>query len=128
MRFDEVLARPDGPAVADELAALRRPGRVVIEGAHQDSPREHWQFRLDVDEHRQRWTLERSDLPTVSYRDGVLHGDDGPSEVGFARSTAVRTVVRMAVPDLMLRRTRRGPAGGTVRAADGLDPPRRLNL
>jgi hypothetical protein len=103
MRFDEVLTRPDGPAVAQELAALRRGGRTVIDGVHQESPREHWQFRLDIDEARQTWTLDRSDQPTVSYRDGVLHDEDGRFEDSFQHSTVAGTVVRMAVPELMLR-------------------------
>ena len=103
MRFDEVLTRPDGPAVAEEVAALRRSGRHVIEGVHQVSPREYWQFRLDLDEHRQRWTLDRSDQPTISYRDGVLDASDGPAPDTFEHSTVAGGVVRMAAPDLMLR-------------------------
>lgn len=103
MRFDELLTRPDGPAVAEELAALRRPGRHVVEGVHQDSPREYWHFRLDIDEQQQRWALDRSDQPTTAYHDGVLHGEDGPFEETFEHSTVAERVVRMAVPDLMLR-------------------------
>ncbi|MDR6171130.1 hypothetical protein [Curtobacterium sp. SORGH_AS_0776] len=103
MRFDEVLTRADGPAVAQELAALRRPGRMVIDGVHQEAPREHWQFRLDIDEARQRWTLDRSEQPTVSYRDGVLHDEDGQFEDSFEHSTVAGTAVRVAVPELMLR-------------------------
>lgn len=103
MRFDEVLTRADGPAVAEELAALRRPGRHVIEGVHQASPREYWQFRLDIDEQQQRWTLDRSDQPTISYRDGVSDTPDGPVADTFEHSTVAGGVVRMAVPELMLR-------------------------
>ncbi|ROQ05746.1 MULTISPECIES: hypothetical protein [unclassified Curtobacterium] len=104
MRFDELLTRPDGPAIAEELAALRRPARYVLEGIHQESRQKYWQFRVDVDEPAQTWTLVRQRAKPVSYRDGVLHDpDDGPDEISFARSMVSDPVVRMAVPDLMLR-------------------------
>lgn len=104
MRFDELLTRPDGPAIAEELAARRRPARYVLEGIHQESRQKYWQFRVDVDEAAQTWTLVRQRAKPVSYRDGVLHEpDDGPIEVSFARSMVSSPAVRMAVPDLMLR-------------------------
>ncbi|MFJ4073635.1 hypothetical protein [Curtobacterium sp. NPDC089991] len=104
MRFDELLTRPDGPAIAEELAALRRPARYVLEGIHQESRQKYWQFRVDIDEAAQTWTLVRQRAKPVSYRDGVLHDpDDGPDEISFARSMVSAPVVRMAVPDLMLR-------------------------
>jgi hypothetical protein len=106
VRFDEVLARDDGPAVAAELASLRQPARYVIEGVHQDSPQEHWHFRLDVDEPRQSWTLDRSDSAPVRYRDGLLRDDaypNGSTEETFDRSTTSAPVVRMVLPELMLR-------------------------
>lgn len=104
VRFDELLTRPDGPAIAEELAALRRPARYVLEGIHQESRQKYSQFRVDVDEAAQTWTLVRQRAKPVSYRDGVLHEpDDGPIEVSFARSMVSSPVVRMAVPDLMLR-------------------------
>jgi hypothetical protein len=102
MRFDEVLARSDGPAVAADIAELRTPGRYVLEGLHQYAERRHWQFRLDVDESQERWTLDRSDGPTVWFRDGVLHDADGDSEDTFAHSTVAGAVVRMALPDQLL--------------------------
>lgn len=104
MRFDELLTRPDGPAIAEELAARRRPARYVLEGIHQESRQKYSQFRVDVDEAAQTWTLVRQRAKPVSYREGVLHEpDDGPIEVSFARSMVSSPVVRMAVPDLMLR-------------------------
>lgn len=104
MRFDELLTRSDGPAIAEELAALRRPARYVLEGMHQESRQKYSQFRVDVDEAAQTWTLVRQRAKLVSYRDGVLHEpDDGLIEVSFARSMVPAPVVRMAVPDLMLR-------------------------
>ncbi|MCY1693541.1 hypothetical protein [Curtobacterium sp. SL109] len=106
MRFDEVLTRDDGPAIAAELAAMRKPARYVIEGVHQDSPQEYWQFRLDVDEPRQSWTLDRSDSPPVGYRDGLLRDEDYPNgsiEETFYGSTTSAPVVRMVLPELMLR-------------------------
>lgn len=104
MRLDELLTRSDGPAIAEELAALRRPARYVLEGVHQESRQKYWQFRVDIDEAAQTWTLVRQRAKPVSYRDGVLHEpDDGPIEVSFARSMISSPVVRIAVPDLMLR-------------------------
>ncbi|MBF4597936.1 hypothetical protein ITJ50_13160 [Curtobacterium sp. VKM Ac-2889] len=104
MRFDELITRSDGPAIAEELAALRRPARYVLEGIHQESRQKYWQFRVDIDEAAQTWTLVRQRAKPVSYRDGVLHEpDDGPIEVSFARSMIPSPVVRMAMPDLMLR-------------------------
>lgn len=104
MRFDELLTRSDGPAIAEELGALRRPARYVLDGIHQESRQKYWQFRVDIDEAAQTWTLVRQRAKPVSYRDGVLHEpDDGPIEVSFARSMIPSPVVRMAVPDLMLR-------------------------
>ncbi|WNY34059.1 hypothetical protein Q9Q99_00075 [Curtobacterium flaccumfaciens] len=104
MRFDELLTRSDGPAIAEELATLRRPARYVLEGIHQESRQKYWQFRVDIDEPAQIWTLVRQRAKPVSYRHGVLHEpDDGPHGVSFARSMASSPVVRMAVPDLMLR-------------------------
>jgi len=104
VRFDELLTRSDGPAIAEELAALRRPARYVLEGIHQESRQKYWQFRVDIDEAAQTWTLVRQRAKPVSYRDGVLHDpDDGPDEISFARSMVSDPVVRMAVPDLMLR-------------------------
>ena len=104
MRFDELITRSDGPAIAEELAALRRPARYVLEGIHQESRQKYWQFRVDIDEAAQTWTLVRQRAKPVSYRDGVLHDpDDGPDEISFARSMVSYPVVRMAVPDLMLR-------------------------
>ncbi|MCS6560288.1 hypothetical protein [Curtobacterium poinsettiae] len=104
MRFDELLTRSDGPAIAEELAALRRPARYVLDGIHQESRQQFWQFRVDIDEPAQTWTLVRQRAKPVSYHDGVLHDPhDGPHEVSFARSMVSDPVVRMAVPDLMLR-------------------------
>lgn len=104
MRFDELLTRSNGPAIAEELAALRRPDRYVLEGVHQESRQKYWQFRVDIDEAAQTWMLVRQRAKPVSYRDGVLHDpDDGPDEISFARSMVSDPVVRMAVPDLMLR-------------------------
>jgi hypothetical protein len=104
VRFDELLTRSDGPAIAEDLAALRRPARYVLEGIHQESRQKFWQFRVDIDEAAQTWTLVRQRAKPVSYREGVLHEpDDGPIEVSFARSMVSSPVVRMAVPDLMLR-------------------------
>ncbi len=104
MRLDELLTRSDGPAIAEELAALRRPARYVLEGLHQESRQKYWQFRIDVDEAAQTWALVRQRAKPVSYRDGVLLDPDGEStEVSFARSMVSDPVVRMAVPDLMLR-------------------------
>jgi hypothetical protein len=106
MRFDEILLRDDGPAIATELASLRRPARYVIEGVHQDSSQAYWQFRLDVDEPRQSWTLDRSDSPSVGYRDGRLRDEaypNGSIEETFDRSTTSAPLVRMALPELMLR-------------------------
>lgn len=104
VRFDELLTRSDGQAIAEELAALRRPARYVLDGIHQESRQKYWQFRVDIDEAAQTWTLVRQRAKPVSYRDGVLHEpDDGPIEVSFARSMISSPVVRMAVPDLMLR-------------------------
>lgn len=104
VRFDELLTRSDGPAIAEELAALRRPARYVLEGIHQESRQKYWQFRVDIDEAAQTWALVRQRAKPVSYRDGVLHDpDDGPDEISFARSMVSDPVVRMAVPDLMLR-------------------------
>lgn len=102
MRFDEVLARSDGPAVAAGFAALRTPGRYVLEGVHQDADRRHRQFRLDVDESRERWVLDRSDSPTTWFHDGVLHTVDGDRADTFAHSTVAGAVVRMALPDQLL--------------------------
>ncbi|MBF4615846.1 hypothetical protein [Curtobacterium sp. VKM Ac-1376] len=94
----------DGPAIAEELAALRRPARYILEGIHQESRQKYWQFRVDIDEPAQTWTLLRQRAKPVSYRDGVLHDpDNGPDEVSFARSMVSSPVVRMAAPDLMLR-------------------------
>ncbi|WP_426725278.1 hypothetical protein [Curtobacterium flaccumfaciens] len=104
MRFDELLTRSDGPAIAEELAALRRPARYILDGIHQESRQKYWQFRVDIDEAAQTWTLVRQRAKPVSYREGVLHEpDDGPHEVPFARSMASSSVVRMAVPELMVR-------------------------
>jgi len=104
VRFDELLTRSDGPAIAEELAALRRPARYVLEGIHQESRQKYWQFRVDIDEAAQTWALVRQRAKPVSYRDGVLHDpDDGPDGISFARSMVSDPVVRMAVPDLMLR-------------------------
>jgi hypothetical protein len=104
VRLDELLTRSDGPAVAEEIAALRRPARYVLEGVHQESRQKYWQFRVDIDEAAQTWTLVRQRAKPVSYSDGVLHDpDDGPDEISFARSMVSDPVVRMAVPDLMLR-------------------------
>ncbi|MBO9040635.1 hypothetical protein [Curtobacterium flaccumfaciens] len=104
MRFDELLTRPDGPAIAEELAALRRPARYVLDGIHQESRQQFWQFRVDIDEPAQTWTLVRQRAKPLSYREGVLHEpDDGPIEVSFARSMISSPVVRMAVPDLTHR-------------------------
>ncbi|MDT0234439.1 hypothetical protein [Curtobacterium sp. BRB10] len=104
MRFDELLTRPDGPAIAEELAALSRPARYVLDGIHQESRQQFWQFRVDIDEPAQTWTLVRQRAKPVSYREGVLHDPyDGPHEVSFARSMASSPVVRMAVPKLMVR-------------------------
>lgn len=104
VRFDELLTRSDGHAIAEELAALRRPARYVLEGIHQESRQKFWQFRVDIDEPAQTWALVRQRAKPVSYRDGVLHDpDDGPDEISFARSMVSDPVVRMAVPDLMLR-------------------------
>ncbi|WIE84543.1 hypothetical protein [Curtobacterium sp. MCPF17_021] len=41
MRFDELLTQSDGPAIAEELAALRRRARYVLEGIHQESRQQH---------------------------------------------------------------------------------------
>ena len=104
MRLDELLTRSAGPAIAEELAALRRPARYVLEGLHQESQQKYWQFRIDIDEAAQTWALVRQRAKPVSYRDGVLHEpDDGPIEVSFGRSIISSPVVRMAVPDLMHR-------------------------
>jgi hypothetical protein len=104
VRFDELLTRSDGPAIAEELAALRRPARYVLEGIQHESRQKYSPFRVDIDEAAQTWTLVRQRAKPVSYRDGVLHEpDDGPIEVSFARSMIPSPVVRMAVPDLMLR-------------------------
>jgi len=104
VRFGELLTRSDGPAIAEELAAFRRPARYVLEGIHQESRQKFWQFRGDIDEAAQTWTLVRQRAKPVSYREGVLHEpDDGPHEVPFARSLASSSVVRMAVPELMVR-------------------------
>lgn len=104
MRFDELLTRSDGPAIAEEVAALRRPARYVLEGIHQESRQQYSQFRVDFDEPAQTWTLVRQRAKPVSYREGVLHEpDDGPIDVSFARSMVPYPVVRMAVPELMLR-------------------------
>ena len=106
VRFDELLTRSDGPAIAEELAALRRPARYVLEGIHQESRQKFWQFRVDIDEAAQTWTLDRSDGEHASFREGVLHDDvypGGSIDASFDRSTTDAAVVRMAVPDLMLR-------------------------
>ncbi|WIB78998.1 hypothetical protein DEJ28_07840 [Curtobacterium sp. MCPF17_002] len=102
MRFDEVLSRSDGPAIAEELASFRTPGRYVLDGVHQVSVREHWQFRLDIDDVRQAWTLELSDGSVSSYSDGVLHDGDGDFDESFEHSTAAGGVVRMASPTQLL--------------------------
>ena len=106
VRFDELLTRSHGPAIAEGLAALRRPARYVLEGIHQESRQKFWQFRVDIDEAAQTWTLDRSDGEHVSFREGVLHDDvypGGSIDAPFDRSTTDAPVVRMAVPDLMLR-------------------------
>ncbi len=104
VRFDELLTRSDGPVIAEEFAALRRPARYVLEGIHQEPRQKSWQFRVDIDEPAQTWTLVRQRAKPVSYRDGVLHEpDDGPIDVSFARGMVSSPVVRMAAPDLMLR-------------------------
>ncbi|WP_146242637.1 hypothetical protein [Curtobacterium sp. MCPF17_047] len=102
MRFDEVLRRTDGPAVASEIDALRTPGRYVLEGVHQVSSGEHWQFRLDIDDAAQTWILERSRGPSSSYRDGIMQDEDGKSEGSFERSLAAGDVTKMALPTQLL--------------------------
>lgn len=102
MRFDEVLTRTDGPAIASEIDTLRTPGRYVLEGVHQASPEHHWQFRLDIDDVAQTWTLERSNGPTSSYRDGILQDEDGESEEPFESSFADGDVTKMALPAQLL--------------------------
>jgi len=42
VRLDELLTRSDGPAIAEKLAALRRPARYVLEGLHQESRQQYW--------------------------------------------------------------------------------------
>lgn len=102
MRFDEVLSRSEGSAIAEELAGLRTPGRFVLDGVHQVSAREHWQFWLDIDDVRQTWTLDRQRMPRISFQDGVLHSEDGDFEDSFEHSTAAGRVVRMALPDRLV--------------------------
>lgn len=102
MRFEEVLRRTDGPAVANEIDALRAPGRYVLEGVHQLSPGEHWQFQLDIDDVAQTWTLESSSGLSSSYRDGILQDEDGESERPFERSFAAGDVTKMALPTQLL--------------------------
>ncbi|WIB65752.1 hypothetical protein [Curtobacterium sp. MCBD17_040] len=99
MRFDEVLDRSDGPALAEEFAQLRTPGRYILDGVHQMPTGKHWQFRIDIDEVQQRWTLARSGGPDSSYSDGLLHNGDEDVELPFDRSLAATGVVRMAAPD-----------------------------
>ncbi|UXN24502.1 hypothetical protein N8D74_13160 [Curtobacterium flaccumfaciens] len=49
MRFDELLTRPDGPAIAE--SSPPPPSRPVRpRGLHQESRQQHWQFRVDIDE------------------------------------------------------------------------------
>uniref|UniRef100_A0A942Y9C4 Uncharacterized protein n=1 Tax=Neobacillus citreus TaxID=2833578 RepID=A0A942Y9C4_9BACI len=102
MRFDEVVTRTDGPAIASEIDMLRTPGRYVLEGVHQVSPEHHWQFRLDIDEPARTWVLERSNGPSSSYRDGSVQDEDGESEEPFESSFADGDVTKMALPARLL--------------------------
>jgi hypothetical protein len=85
-----------------QIDALRAPGRYVLEGVHQVSSGEHWQFRLDIDDAAQTWMPERSSSPSISYRDGVMQDEDGESETSFERCFAAADVTTMALPTQLL--------------------------
>src|SRR4051794_5227086 len=97
MRFDTLLTRDDGPALAEQIAAMRDELRLGARGVTQRRDQLR-QFELEIDERDQWWSLKFDDGTGSSYRDGQLSvGVDLARVAPFAESAV--GPIRMLWPE-----------------------------